>query len=180
MRILDSGATSYYLPHHRTLSDSAHANNGAATGDYHADIHARPSKRYNVLRRLKIIDYLCYNQISKCLVAARQRDPSSRSGFTNGQSPLDSATHQIGLGSNINPSLFSGGFFTQKLHGQRLRGCLPRRPEQEGTPSCNTHRTLAAGQRGTCPFPLHESVWGWSRVKGKPLRGRRWRPLTAS
>ena len=81
MRILDSGATSYYLPHHRTLSDSAHANNGAATGDYHADIHARPSKRYNVLRRLKIIDYLCYNQISKCLVAARQRDPSSRSGF---------------------------------------------------------------------------------------------------
>ena len=83
MRILDSGATSYYLPHHRTLSDSAHANNGAATGDYHADIHARPSKRYNVLRRLKIIDYLCYNQISKCLVAARQRDT------------------QIGLGSNV-------------------------------------------------------------------------------
>ncbi|WP_039957607.1 hypothetical protein, partial [Selenomonas infelix] len=61
MRILDSGATSYYLPHHRTLSDSAHANNGAATGDYHADIHARPSKRCNALRHLKIIDYLCYN-----------------------------------------------------------------------------------------------------------------------
>ena len=40
MRILDSGAMSYYFPHHRTLSDSAHANNGAATGDYHADIHA--------------------------------------------------------------------------------------------------------------------------------------------
>lgn len=39
MRILDSEATAYYLPHHRTLPDSAHANNDVATGDYHTDIH---------------------------------------------------------------------------------------------------------------------------------------------
>lgn len=71
MRILDSGAMAYYLPHHRTLSDSAHANNGAATGDYHADIHARPSKRCNTLRRLKVIDYLCYNQ-NKQMFSRRQ------------------------------------------------------------------------------------------------------------
>jgi len=53
-----------------------------------------------------------------------------------------------------------------------IRVYLVHRPEQEGTPSCNTHQTLAAGQRGTGPFPLHESVWGRSRVKVKPLRGR--------
>lgn len=39
MRILDSGAIAYYLPHHRISKNAAHANNDVATGDYHTDIH---------------------------------------------------------------------------------------------------------------------------------------------
>ena len=63
-----------------------------------------------------------------------------------------------------------GGFFTQQ-HQQSLRGCLPRRPEQGASP-LHSFQTLAAEQRGTGPFPFHESVCGRSRVKVKPLRGR--------
>ena len=65
----------------------------------------------------------------------------------------------------------------------RLQGvgfALPLTPPTRGTSSpLPPFLTLAARQRGKGePCPLRGSVGLWSRVKGKPLRGRRWRPLT--
>lgn len=51
---------------------------------------------------------------------------------------------------------------------------LPLTPPTRGTSSPLTPiLTLAARQRGKGePYPLRGSVWLWSRVKVKPLRGR--------
>ena len=96
MRILDSEATAYYLPHHRILSDSAHASNGKPLSVYKTYTRfvnktTKPNKgkdlrvnTVNITFRFVLDNrYAPFGIISasKCLVAARQRDTSSRSGF---------------------------------------------------------------------------------------------------
>lgn len=108
MRILDSGATAYYLPHHRTLSDSAHASNGKPLSVYKTYTRfvnktTKPNKgkdlrvnTVNITFRFVLDNrYAPFGIISasKCLVAARQRDTQIGLG-SNVQSPLDSATHK--------------------------------------------------------------------------------------
>ena len=71
-------------------------------------------------------------------------------------------------------------FARRKTLLQGVGFALPLTPPTRGTSSpLPPFLTLAARQRGKVhPCPLRGSVGLWSRVKGKPLRGRRWRPLT--